>query len=686
MSVMIFIFQNFIVGASSFILAFKLLRLKSITDRLLVLFIFYFAQIVLTQLTLGIMGALYLKNLILLNLIVFSVLWNLSRKNIGAASAGYLRDDASLLLNSKLIIFVFSVVLGFGLVKVLINLVNPPFGWDDINYHFTFPVEWLKHANLENPITVFDDPSPTYYPINGSLFFFWLMLPFRNVFIADLGQVPFFILGFLAVYSLGKKLGLKIEHAFIAACLFSLIPNYFKQLEIAYVDVMVGALFLAGLNFLFLLKEEFSLENIVIYSLTLGLLLGVKTVALPYSLLLFVPFIYQCVRNIDRPYALFLSVIIVLLFGGFSYIRNLLETGNPLYPLDFKLFGKTIFKGVMDHATYRAHFTLKDYDLAKILFHEGMGIQSLIFVLPAIFLALPLTLIKRRKGADFCFFYLLILPLLFYCVYRYLIPLANTRYLYGLLGMGAILGFYCMEILKVPRRAISVIVIICCLASISELSKRTELVFSILISVSLFFLLVFFTRFSGKKITIRKPVLGVCFAAIFVLLGVLEKDYNNNEFVRYLKTIEYSGFWPDAVKAWEWLNNNTSGNNIAYAGRPVPFPLYGSNFKNNVYYVSVNKTEPVKLHSFKNSYYQWGKDFLELHKNLEARDNYRYQAEYPVWLNNLLHRNTDYLFIYSLHQTKEILFPLEDEWAKKDAGEFLPAYTNTAVRIYKILK
>lgn len=148
---------------------------------------------------------------------------------------------------------------------------------------------------------------------------------------------------------------------------------------------------------------------------------------------------------------------------------------------------------------------------------------------------------------------------------------------------------------------------------------------------------------------------------------------------------KYSGFWPDATLAWAWLNANTQGNNIAYVGRPVPFPLYGSNFKNNVFYVSVNKTEPAKLHYFPHSRYIWEYEFRSLHKNLEEEGNYRENADYATWLNNLLKRNTDYLFVYSLHQTKEIVFPIEDRWAKNNSTRFMPVFTNETIHIYKII-
>jgi hypothetical protein len=619
------------------------------------------------------------------------------------------------LLSNKVILFAIVVIVAFASVKIFINLINPPFGWDSLNYHFTFPVEWLKHGNLANPITICDDPGPSYYPINGNLFYLWLMLPLKNVFLADLGQIPFFVLAFLATYNISRKLEVNRTLSFYAAALFFIIPNFFKQLSIAYVDVMVTGLFLVSLNYLFLLNKELSLKNVLLYSISMGLLLGIKTISLPYSALLFLPFVFLFWKNINKPrsfysgeklqskkgrgkyYLFIISVLIIIALGGFSYIRNFIETGNPLYPLDLsarggsafggKLFGQTIFKGVIDNNTYRAHFKIEDYSLVKLLFHEGLGVQTLIFILPSIFLALPVILIKRRKIPDFYLTYFLILPFLIYLVYRYIIPLANTRYLYPLIGVGIIIGFYTAEILNIPRRIISILVVIYTLASMSELAKRQELILSLILTFLLFFLLLPLIKYIKEKWIIKNHFFVYLFAlfAVFILT-LLEKNYIKNEYPRYIKMAKYSGFWPDATKAWDWLNRNTQGNNIAYVGRPVPFPLYGTNFKNNVYYVSVNKTEPAKLHYFPNSHYHWGYDFLSLHRNLEAKGNYRSDADYSVWLNNLIKRNIDYLFIYSLHQIKNIEFPLEDTWVKAHLDKFSPVFTDETIHIYKILK
>ena len=680
--IIIFLLNAIVLLSASFI-TLRIFKFSDIGDSLLALGIVYLAQIIISQLILGITGRLYLAEAILLNTLIFLFIWLVTyRRKAGVIFRQQFRQPPSLLSN-RVILLLSAIILGFGVVKVLFNLFNPPFGWDSLNYHFTFAVEWLKNGNLDIPITIGDDPSPSYYPLNGSLYFLWLMLPLKNVFLADLGQLPFFVLSFLALYNIARRLKLDEQLAFYCAAIFILIPNFFKQLQVAYVDVMVAGLFFTGLNFLFALKEKFSCQNVLIYSMTIGLLIGTKTLALPYSFLLLLPFLYLSFKNIRRGYLFFILVPAVVILGGFSYLRHFFLTHNPFYPLHLELFGRVIFKGTMESAVFGAHFNLQDYRLGKILFHEGLGLQTLIFVLPAFFLAFPVACLRNKPRPGLFMSYFFLLPVLLYLVYRYVIPLANTRYLYPLLGVGMLAGFYTLNILRVPAKVIALLVAVCALASFPELAKRQELIIATIVSMALLFLLRRLFKLASLIVKRSSLVILLCLGIIAGLAG-LNKDYNRQEYSRYIKMVKYSGFWPDAVLAWDWLNTHTDGNNIAYVGRPVPFPLYGTNFKNNVYYVSINSVDPVKLHYFPGSRYRWGYDFLSLHKNLEEPGNYREKADYLVWLNNLLRRSTEYLFVYSLHQTKEGIFPLEDNWAKENPAKFSPVFINDTIHIYRV--
>ncbi|HTZ11126.1 MAG TPA: hypothetical protein VMD04_01935, partial [Candidatus Margulisiibacteriota bacterium] len=89
---------------------------------------------------------------------------------------------------------------------------------------------------------------------------------------------------------------------------------------------------------------------------------------------------------------------------------------------------------------------------------------------------------------------------------------------------------------------------------------------------------------------------------------------------------------------------------------------------------------------FPRSHYIWGYEFKTLIDNLEEKGNYRYGADYSSWLSNLDKRLADYLFIYSIHQIKNIIFPVEDLWALAHPDKFKLVFCNKTVRIYRIVK
>jgi len=334
---------NIITGISAFLLVKYFFVFEHTYDYFITLFIAYFTQIILVTQLLGIFNSLNLLNIYLLNILVLCIVY-LAARRAGAAKEDTFvvrfQDTIGTLRLEFTERLLLALILGFALPKIFVNLVNAPFGWDCLNYHFTFPVEWIKHHNLNNPIVAFCDPSPTYYPINGSLFYLWFMLPIKSVFIADLAEVPFFILSFMAVYAIARKMELPRKYAVFSAALFILVPNYFKQLEIAYVDVMVAALFLCALNYLLLLKSDSSARNGLLGCAAIGLMIGTKTTALVFALPLVALFIYFWYKALKRnPRIMVLAVIIIVATGAFSYIRNYLQTGNFLYPLNLDLFG-----------------------------------------------------------------------------------------------------------------------------------------------------------------------------------------------------------------------------------------------------------------------------------------------------------------------------------------------------------
>ncbi len=685
-----FLILNGLAGTSSYLIAFRILRLSRSLDQAASWFLVYIAEIMLSVLALGIDGILTLQKLALFHALVLILLIIHTRKlkslPFNTANIAHALQELNA---SRFARLGLSTIIAFSCIKIFINLTNAPLGWDCLNYHFVFPVEGIHHGNLQTPIIINDDPAPTYYPLNGSFWYFWLMIPFQSAFFANIGQIPFFIMTFFMIFAIARAYGLNRAYSLLPAILFILIPNVFKHYKLAYVDMMVAAYFVTSAYFLLRLSERYKRGEVIAFALSTGLLIGTKTIALPYSILLIIPFALVSLMHVKKG-GLKLCVaacMIIFLLSAFSYIRNWIQTGNPLYPLQISFFNKVFWKGVLDSVTYRAHFTPKDYALSKLLFHEGLGAQTILFILPAALCAFPVWFMKRTVKRDWMKGYLLALPILIFAVYRFIVPLANTRYLYPCLALGIVAAMVTLRMLTIPQRIVTIIATLCIFACIPELDKNIALVFGILLTAILFFI------FSRKKnigtiaIYSQKPstwlAIGIVISAVII---VLNNAYSKLEFKRYGQSSRLSGFWPEAIEGWDWLNQHTTGNTIAYVGRPVPYPLYGTRFKNDVRYVSVNAQEPAKLHLYPKSWYSWGFDFESQHVNMMRENNYRGNADYTTWLENLRKAKADFLFIYSLHQTLHIIFPIEEEWASAHPDVFKPEFSNDVVRIYSIRK
>ncbi len=675
---------NLLVGYCAYIIVFKLMRIKGAIASLLAFSALYFAQIVLTELILGMMGKLFLSRLFMLNLLAALFFSSCCRYRQTALAPAGIKSEVAGLLKNRVVLLLFSLIAGFAAVKGFINLINPPFGWDNLSYHFVFPVEWLKSGTLDNPITLCDDPSMPYYPINASLFFLWFMLPLKNVFLADLGQLPFFAVSLAAVYGIARKLGASKEHAFYGAAMFVLTPNVFKQIEIAYVDVMFASVFLAGLYFLCALNEKFEWDKHFLWSVCMGLLLGIKSSAVIFGAVLVPLYALLLAKNSNHLRLkrtilyLFCFAITVLVLGGYTYIRNYLATGNPMYPAEVKILGRLIFSGVMPIETYRQQWTSSEFNLEKILFHEGMGAQLLLIFMPLVLVSIPVALRKLKGKLGWFRLYIFCMPFALYMLFAALMPQLNLRYAYNVLGAGYAVAAYTLTLLNLPAAIVRAVVSVCALASVSEYSGHGELAASLILSALLFVSLKWLFMFKFGR-AFKLAIFMIMFASLYAA----NLDYGKHEYSRYL---DNTPFPKEDREAWYWLNQNTCASNIAYAGIPHVLPLYGANFKNRVLYVSVNSVHPAKLHYFKGSQYFWSEDFMKMYRQLETAGHYRENPDYKRWLANLKVEGINYLVVYSLRKIKNgDVFPVEGAWADDHAQTFRPVFIKNSVRIYKVL-
>ncbi len=228
------------------------------------------------------------------------------------------------------------VLLGLPAAIQVVGITAPPVFYDSLNYHLAFPARWLLAGGWEQ----FPRHAYSYYPAAvGSLSTFAL---------ASVGawgaRAIHLLLSFTAVLAaagLARRLA-GPRAAWWAAALFLLTPSVLQTGPLAAADLGVaawgGAALLAVMN---LADEPRTRGGAMVAGLLAGCAVGAKylggfTVALPVlaALLLAVP------GNLRRR----LGAAVALAAGGVAtagpwLLRNLLWTGDPVYPYLARLFG-----------------------------------------------------------------------------------------------------------------------------------------------------------------------------------------------------------------------------------------------------------------------------------------------------------------------------------------------------------
>jgi len=740
--------------------------------RVLTTILFFFGQVTLILTCLGTLGLLRLLWVTASVIIIFLITFILLKKLIPCLPAGRVRP--SLLsppvrcggqstfsaFGDPISTFLFSLAAVILVLLVFMALLVPPYSWDSLTYHLTSPVEWMKKGTIQIIPTPFGDQAPAYSPANGELFFLWLMLPLGSDLFARVGGLPFYLLSALTIYLITRRVGASAKGALLGTSLFLITPNIMRYAATPEVDLVALFFFLSATYFLILFLEHRNPKTLALTSIAIGLYLGSKYVALAFAPLLILLSIYAIffqAKKLRRPSfilrdaGIFLAGLLV--FGSFWYLRNLIETGSPTYPMSLGLGGLpagrqgfTLFQGAYPRSVMtNSIFHLQGF---KNLFSTNLraygGVLALVYPLALFTLVFhqvlsvtghrsaqpKLTGLAEEGQIKKHHLLLLVAPLLLSGVHWWLIPYnAEWRFLFPALALSFIsVGFIYSKIgraapgRKASARAgrlFSVAVLLLVILSIFIGLKRKDLwplvpewaiywvlplalimaaliyltqkkvkglkrffCWALLAAVvtlgnNLFFWTLFFPRHIPppfRKIHLAKAL------ELFVFLGqrkMLPVD---------LSSTTYGHFYQGWLFVWE----NLSGTRLAYAGRNIPYHLYGQKLENEVFYVNIDSHLNWKFHDY-DLYERERPDYKVPATPKPAY--YRRRPGYEAWLANLQALNIDYLFLYTLHPVEkkymkhdEEDFPLENIWAQGNPEDFDLIFDNPSIRLYRLAK
>jgi len=234
-------------------------------------------------------------------------------------------NKRSLYLYGSIIILIISVY-------VLLTL-TPPRSADALRYHLAQLKDIVSHGGLE---------FRPYYHYNFPMYFSMFLLPVY-FFAGGVGMKTahclFFFMSVLMTIPLAKKCHVKFPLLLIFLLL--LTPISYHEAHIVTNDWAVVFYVICGFFLLSTLNdsEKVSAAIICIAFLSLGFALGIK-----YHSVLFIPwFILVALKYLNdkklKPWRhISVALIIMTICASVWYIRNLLNTGNPCWPMLLSFF------------------------------------------------------------------------------------------------------------------------------------------------------------------------------------------------------------------------------------------------------------------------------------------------------------------------------------------------------------
>jgi hypothetical protein len=234
--------------------------------------------------------------------------------------------------------------------QLLVALVLPPYAYDALTYHLTTVASWVQTGSLvRSPLSL----CCAHYPGNAELLSAWPMVLLGSETLVNTVQVAAAVLGGVAVAGIGRTAGLSRRGAAAAGALFVLTPAVLAQAPTSYIDVVLASLVLAGLHGIGRFAATARTLRLVVPALCAGFLSGIKGIGLLWAAALVLTAVVIAVVHVrrgrltgSRAARALLGVIgACALFGGWWYVRNTVDTGNPLYPFEVRVGDWSIFRG-----------------------------------------------------------------------------------------------------------------------------------------------------------------------------------------------------------------------------------------------------------------------------------------------------------------------------------------------------
>ena len=221
----------------------------------------------------------------------------------------------------------------------LADVFAPPTVADSLVYHFKIPIRYIEENGLfYNPFFHYNAPHLLeIFSIIGFIL--------ESESLAHLQYYSFNFLILWVLLTLSKRYFGSYEIGLFAFAIYFVMPMITSIKSAGYVEVGLSLATILSILMLFeSIKEKiFNINYFILSAVFLGIALSIKYYGLFTLVITITVFIFYFLKNkIDIAESLkytSLYIFFVIIFGSVFYILNFLNTGNPIYPAMFGLFG-----------------------------------------------------------------------------------------------------------------------------------------------------------------------------------------------------------------------------------------------------------------------------------------------------------------------------------------------------------
>ncbi|HEV2856516.1 MAG TPA: phospholipid carrier-dependent glycosyltransferase [Thermoanaerobaculia bacterium] len=553
-----------------------------------------------------------------------------------------------------------------------------PYGFDDISYHLAAVATWLRHGDLRMMRFSVGDASTPFYPVLGEVSSWVLFAPFRDSdAVARWTQIPFGLFSVLAVAAISRRLGLSPRLSALAAILFASLHRVIPMLALSAGNDHSASFFtLAAVDGGLALARRPRPGGAVATGAALGLLLATKYIGVLYApvVLLVLGLAWLLERRDPGSEARVparapaeiaglagLLAAVLAVTAGYTYLRNAVTTGNPIFPAPLSLFGVDVFPG-WESARISQRDTSPEFRINVLRFltlrRDLFGPFFPFTMLPAA-LAAPLVSLWRRKWVATLVF---TLPTLFFLEFLFLMhDHRDMRYFVPAIALAAVAFAWLIDRIgprTVPFRILLLALVTYQAARRLDMSDARE----VLLTLALFGLGTLVAREARRRsgqapsrprrwAAASAVVIAVIAVIAAVPLGWLVDVYQETKL-----TERPAAFAMDALAG-------PGGAKIAYVGLNQPYLFFGRRIQNDVQIVPRNWDLDAQ-------YYRWGSP---------VTDPFAFTT-YRRWRRILDRLGIQWIVV--------VRTPWEDPeraWIGQRKGDFRLAWEDMGTEIWKVL-